>query len=172
LINRSPVLQLWAASVAHLTHPDLAWSTCLSAGAAIATICAVAKGKSIGTIDDHRDSKPKQKRKADDDFERLQVMQFKLRTRGGLVYVGSGSDAKPKPGTEEMLKRKFGTRYGDVRRCFEEGLEGWRGEEGELMEGAFGMYERFRPTVEAGQKGWGRKGELSLDRVREVVMKS
>jgi hypothetical protein len=97
-------------------------------------------------------------------------MQFKLKTKDGLVYMGG--EPKPKPGTEEMLKRKFGARYEDVRGCFEEGLRSWVGEEDELTREAFGMYERFRPTVKAGERGWGRKGELSLDTVREVVMKS
>jgi len=121
-------------------------------------------------IDDHGASKSKKSKKTEDDFESLQVMQFRLKMKDGLVYMGS--EPKPKPATEETLKKKFGARYADVRGCFDDGLKSWRGKEEELTRVAFGMYERFRPTVKAGEKGWGRKGELNLDTVRDVVMKS
>lgn len=97
-------------------------------------------------------------------------MQFKLKTKDGLVYMGS--DPKPKPGTEETLKRRFGERYADVRGCFDTALKSWTGDEEELTKAAFGMYERFRPTVKVGKKGWGKRGELNLDTVKDVVMKS
>src|ERR1700760_837001 len=51
LINRAPVLHLWAASVAQFRYPSLPWSTCLSAGAAVAAICAVSKGRAIGVME-------------------------------------------------------------------------------------------------------------------------
>ena len=56
-----------------------------------------------------------------------------------------------------------------VKGVFKEALEGWKGEEGELNWKGFGLYESFRPDVSKGQKGWGRKGELDLGKIREVV---
>jgi hypothetical protein len=32
----------------------------------------------------------------------------------------------------------------------------------ELAERAFGLYERFRPSIPEGVKGWGAKGNLDL----------
>jgi len=36
----------------------------------------------------------------------------------------------------------------------------------ELEAEAYGLYERFRPSVPAGVKGWGAKGELDLGMFR------
>lgn len=51
LINRAPVLDLWAATVTSFLYPDISWETSLSAGSAISTLCAISKGRAIGTID-------------------------------------------------------------------------------------------------------------------------
>ncbi|KAJ4364123.1 hypothetical protein N0V83_009578 [Neocucurbitaria cava] len=170
IINRAPVLHLWSACVRHVLYPDLPWPTCLSAGAAISAICAVAKGRSIGTIPekekdvDSSSSKEKKKRQdakeQKDDLESIDVMQFHLRLKDGLALVSS-ADKKGKPGNEDVLRKKFGGEgegeYERVKGCFEEVLGKWEGEE-ELGKRAFGLYEGFRPDVRAGQKGWGGRG--------------
>ncbi|OCL02859.1 hypothetical protein AOQ84DRAFT_166672 [Glonium stellatum] len=172
LINRAPVLQLWAASVTHFLHHELPWSTCLSAGSAISAICAVAKGRSIGTIKDTKDKDEKKKQKEveerEGDYDVLDVMNFKLRLKNGLVLVGSAG--KGKPGVEEPLKAKFGGReYEAARKTFQTALESWQGHEDELNQNAFGLYERFRPNISSGQKGWGKKGELSFEKVMQIA---
>ena len=37
-----------------------------------------------------------------------------------------------------------------------------------LAEGAFRLYERFRPQIEPGKRGWGQKGTLDLDLIRKL----
>ena len=37
---------------------------------------------------------------------------------------------------------------------------------------AFGLYERFRPKIASGQRGWGQKGELDLGVIRGLVAKA
>ncbi|KAF2261216.1 hypothetical protein CC78DRAFT_361206 [Lojkania enalia] len=175
IINRAPVLHLYSACVAHFLYPSLPWPTCLSAGAAISTICAISKGRSIGTIAERNDSNEKKKklreeaRKKKEGLQELHVMHFRLKIKDGLALVGS--EQKGKPGDEEHLRKKFGGggQYEKVKRAFEECLETWRAQENELDGRAFGMYEEFRPDVSVGQKGWGRKGELRLGTVRRVV---
>jgi hypothetical protein len=168
-INRAPVLKLWAACITHFLHPTLPWSTCLSAGTAISAICAMSKGRSVGKIKERDDDGEKKVRKKqeDDGFETLEVMQFKLRLNKtqGLVYLGG----KPQTGSEDVLKKKFGDSYDDVNEVFKHELETWRGKEEEVDEKGFGMYESFRPSVPKGEKGWGRKGVLSLQNIRKVV---
>ena len=172
VINRAPVLHLFAACVAHRVHPELTWETCLSCGSAISTICAVAKGRSIGTVEPPDEQKKAEKetkrKKQKDEFETVQVMQFKLKLKDGLALVGS-TDPKGKPGSEGPLKGKFGDKYVNVKKAFDEVLENWKGHEDELNEKAFGFYEELRPTVGAGQKAWGRKAELSLKNVNNVI---
>lgn len=101
-------------------------------------------------------------------MEEIEAMGFKLKVKDGLVVVGS--DKKGRPGSEAQLKAKFGAEaYERTKTAFEEALEGWKGAEEELNKKAFGFYEQFRPEVSAGQKGWGRKGELDLQKVRKVA---
>jgi hypothetical protein len=37
---------------------------------------------------------------------------------------------------------------------------------------AFGLYEKFRPRIASGVSGWGQKGELDLDLVRNLAKKA
>lgn len=172
MINRAPVLELWGASVAHFMYPNLPWETCVSVGSAISTICAVAKGRSIGTVAEKDDSSEKQKKKGvkrkQKDLDEVEVMHFKLKLKDGLAIVGS--EQKGKPANEEYLRKKFGDdNYRAVRKTFEQVLPNWEGHKDDLNKQAFRFYEQFRPSVSAGQNGWGRKGELDLRRVQTVI---
>ena len=176
MINRSPVLQLWSACVARHLYPELSWSTSLAVGSAISTLCAVAKGKSIGTIEE-REKTPEEKaaqtaqrRAAEAGADReVQVMGFRLYIKGQDVIL----QGKPKHGNEGALKAKFGgeENYGRAKTVMDDAITSWTGSDGksELNAKAFHMYEEFRPSVQSGQGGWGKKGALELDRVREVV---
>jgi hypothetical protein len=172
IINRAPVLHLWGACVTQFLYPKLEWSTCLSAGNAISAICAVAKGRAIGAIDEpedtegHRKKKEEQKKKASE-LDELEVMQFKLKQKDGKI-VFSG---KPQSNDDGGLRKKYGERYDEVKKAFDDALATWKGSEEELSKAGFGMYEDFRPNVSKGQKGWGRKGALDLDVVRKTITK-
>lgn len=39
----------------------------------------------------------------------------------------------------------------------------------ELAVKAFSLYERFRPAIPAGTKGWGAKGTLDLDLIQRLA---
>ena len=39
----------------------------------------------------------------------------------------------------------------------------------DLYRRGFRLYEQFRPSVPAGESGWGAKGELDLAKVRALV---
>lgn len=177
MINRAPVLQLWGAAVTHLVYPDVSWITCLSAGNAISSLCAVSKGKSIGVIEPQdEDPQESRKRKAAkkevsemEQTTELQVMGFPLHVKDEDVLLGG----KSKRLKEATLKAKFGgdESYDAVRKTMEEALQQWKEYEEDLNKKAFHMYEQFRPSVASGQQGWGRKGELNLGQVESVVQK-
>jgi len=169
------VLQLWAACVAQHLYPDLTWTTSLAVGSAISTLCAISKGRSVGVIEEaDPDRKKEAKKRAEQagaDRE-VQVMGFKLSVKGGDVLL----KGKPKRGDEAPLKAKFDREeegaYVRVKRVMDQAIETWQPDTkngGELNRKAFHMYEQFRPTVQSGQGGWGRKGELDLDKIKEVV---
>jgi len=174
-VNRAPVLTLFAACVTEFLHSHLSWQTCLSAGASIASLCAISKGRSIGAIDPpSQDKKTKQDKTSDDDDnedeEEITVMHFPLHIKNGLVVDRS---SKPKPGNEKTLESKFGEEEEhEARQVFRDCLQTWKGHEDELNKKAFGMYEKFRPDVAKGQRGWGRKGEMSLEEVEKVIRRS
>jgi len=44
--------------------------------------------------------------------------------------------------------------------------------EGRNPERAFELYEGFRPKIPAGQRGWGAKGRLDLERVRRLAART
>jgi len=170
LINRAPVLELWGACVAQQLHPELSWLACLSIGASIATLTAIAKGRSIGTVAEADPDKETTKRKTvvdDTDLPVVRVMGFPMRMRDDAVVV----KGRPRQSREASLKRRFGEEnLGKVREVMAGALrKAWNGREDELDKKAFHMYERFRPQVAKGQRGWGRKGELYLSRVESVI---
>ena len=172
-INRAPVLELWAACVSAFLHDDLPWETCLSAGGAISTLCAISKGRSIGAIGPVSDpataeKKRKDRRERAGHLDELEVMGFDLKVKDGTALVGD----KPKKANESALKHKFGDdAYERTRSILKDSLTTWKDSEEELNARAFHMYEDFRPTVPPGQKGWGRKGQLNLEAVKQVVEK-
>lgn len=173
IINRAPVLQLWGACVADFLHPELSWPACLSVGNAISALCATSKGKAIGLVEpkekseDERKKREKKKRKAEEDTETVTVMGFPLHLEGGKVLL-SGT---PKGLNEGTLQAKFGGdgEYGRAKEAMLESLRSWEGDKEGLDKKAFHMYEKFRPTVPQGQRGWGRKGELNLHELVGVV---
>lgn len=191
LINRAPVLQLWAACVTQFLYPDTTWSTCLAIGSQISTLCAISKGRRIGTIepegtaaaDGKNEEKEKKKRKKmaeSADGEEVDVMGFTLHMNGDGEVVVQG---KPKKANEGLLRGKFAHGEEDGQEGQEDGYErvksamndvlvSWKGtgkEKEELNRRAFAMYERFRPSVQSGQRGWGRKGMLKLEEIHEAV---
>jgi hypothetical protein len=58
------------------------------------------------------------------------------------------------------LEDKFGEDLGSGSQGHDEARQGVPA--GELAEQAYRLYERFRPFVPEGRKGWGARGELDL----------
>jgi hypothetical protein len=154
--------------VASFLYPKISWETSLSAGSAISTLCAISKGRAIGTIDkkDPSAAEKKKQRSKSDQLEELEVMGFHLMLQNGHVLVSD----KPKKANEQTLIKKFGEEpYKQAKETFQISLQSWSGQEEELNARAFRHYEVFRPTVPKGQKGWGRKGILNLQTVKDAV---
>ena len=173
-INRAPVLELWASCVAQFLHPSLSWNTALSIGGAISTITAISKGRSIGTMEKPDPGEAQRKKEKREEaaekggLKEVEVMSFHLNLDdNGQALVGG----KPKKGNEDALRKKYGgpEQYDKVRTAFQDSLQSWKGKEEELDKQSFGFYEDFRPSIPLGQKGWGRKGQLRLETVKQVV---
>jgi hypothetical protein len=170
-VNRAPVLTLWAAVVAEaLGHPA---DTALTLGAAVAGTAARAKARRLG-LDEDRGDAAEDRRPRADDRARPPAPQATVRLLGREIEVvrdaGSGHavaahDGRPQSAASvaDYIARAFGGRLGEVRDAMRRLAASLPPEE--LDRTGFRLYERFRPEVPEGVRGWGAKGELRIDRI-------
>jgi hypothetical protein len=168
LINRAPVLTLWAAIVAErlgFNHDEA-----LSLGKALAGLNAQSKGRRLGIFK----PTPKELKKVREG-ERGEEFCVDLLGRAlPTVNTGQGVRAvvKSKPiepnGVERYLDGKFGDALPRVHKAMTELTKAF--DPDELAKRGFGLYEQFRPQIPAGVGGWGAKGELDLDRMAKLAL--
>ena len=170
LINRAPVLTLWAAVVAERLgfKPDEA----LSLGKALAGLNAQSKGRRLGIFKPtSKDLKKVRERERGEEF-RIELLGRALPT----VNVDQGVRAvvKSKPidpdGVERYLESKFGEVLPEVRKAMKELAHALTLDD--LAQSGFGLYEQFRPAIPEGVQSWGAKGELDLGRIRKLAHQS
>jgi hypothetical protein len=160
LINRAPVLTLWAAVVAE--RLEFNEDESLTLGKALAGLNAQAKGRRLGIFKPHEE-KLKQARKK----ERGEEFWIELLGRGvparntedGIRAVKGAQVIEP-DGVRRYLASKFGENLPAVQKAMGKLAKSYSPKE--LAERAFALYERFRPEIPEGVKGWGAKGELDL----------
>ena len=169
-VNRAPVLTLWAAVVAErLGHPP---ETALALGRFVAGASARAKARRLGLADEEQEAEERRVRAADLKPRRETVRLLGrdvpvTRAGDGTLRVEDGGKPASAKSVRSYLARAFGERLAEVRAA-REGLAASLPPE-ELNRVGFRLYERFRPEVPEGAQGWGAKGELRLERIREAA---
>ena len=167
LINRAPVLTLWATTVAERLGFD--HDEALSLGKAVAGLTAQSKGQRLGIYK----PVPQEVKKA---HARKRGEEFLVEICGRQVPAVNTTDGvravtKNKPieakSVERYLESKFGESLGTARAAMRDLAKAFRPEL--LSNNAFSLYERFRPAVPEGVTGWGAKGRLDLDRIRSLA---
>lgn len=167
-VNRAPVLTLWAAVVARRLgfNKDEA----LTLGRAVAGLNAYSKGVAIGVFEptprEVRERRRKMRRDETVKVELLHRAVPAVRTEKGLRAVSKGRPIEP-ASVERYLESKFGDALKDVRGAMQALAESTS--PAELRRDGYAMYERFRPRIPAGRKGWGATGILSLDAIRTMA---
>ncbi|MGG5820379.1 hypothetical protein [Falsiroseomonas sp. HW251] len=159
---------MWTAVVAEqLGHPP---DTALSMAKIVAGTAAQAKARRLGVVEERE----KAVREAGDRAPVEQVVRLLGHDIGLVadpdgVILGAGSDGKPAPAApvRAYIARAFGERLQEARGAME-GLAKSPPPD-ELNRVAFKLYEAFRPRVLEGVIGWGAKGELHLDRIRQAT---
>jgi hypothetical protein len=167
-INRAPVLTLWVAVVAERLGFDRA--TALTLGQAVAGLSAHAKAVALGIIE----PKPELVRERGErlaEGERLHVDLLGralpvVRSPEGIRALNKGKPGSPDQ-VERYLAGEFKGRLDEAWRAMAELAAGL--EAGELHRRGFRLYEGFRPSVPAGERGWGAVGELDLSKVRSAL---
>jgi hypothetical protein len=168
LINRAPVLTLWAAIVAERMGFDE--DEALTLGKALAGLNAQSKGQRLGIFK----PVPQEVKKA---RARKRGEEFLVEICGRQVPAistpdGVRAEIKNQPieakSVERYLVSKFGKSLGSVRAAMRDLAKTFRPEQ--LRTNAFSLYEKFRPAIPEGVRGWGAKGELDIDRIRSLAL--
>ena len=167
LINRAPVLTLWATTVAERLGFDQ--NEALSLGKAVAGLTAQSKGQRLGIYK----PVPQEVKKA---RARKRGAEFLIEICGRPVPAINTADGvraviKNKPieakSVERYLESKFGGSLGTARAAMRDLAQAFRPEQ--LSKNAFSLYEKFRPEIPEGATGWGAKGNLDIDRIRSLA---
>jgi hypothetical protein len=164
-INRAPVLTLWATVVAERLGFDR--DEALSLGKAVAGLNAQSKGQSLGIYHRREESgKPETKPPGVVPVPLMGREVPATKTADGIRALAKGVAVAPES-AERYLEAKFGPDLDGARRAMEE-LARSVGP-AELADRAFMLYEKFRPVIPAGARGWGAKGNFDLDLVRSLA---
>ena len=168
-INRAPVLTLWAAVVAE--RLGYGHATALPLGKAVAGLNAQAKGRSLGIFGapkgPERGEKPKKHGLGEDYFVTVLHRPVPVKEMPeGLRAVVKDQPIDP-VSVEKYLASKFGEALADARSAMEALAGAYEADD--LEELSYELYERFRPAIAAGKRGWGQQGELDLDMIREMA---
>ena len=163
-INRAPVLTLWAAVVAERLGYDK--DTSLSLGKAVAGLTAQRKGQRLG-IYQKREHAAEPETAADVEWVELVGRQVPTcATEDGVRAVIRGQ-VQTSESSRRYLESKFKDRLEPARKAMEHLAAAY--EPAELNRVANRLYEKFRPAVPSGTRGWGANGKLDLQLIRSLA---
>jgi hypothetical protein len=165
-INRAPVLTLWGAVVSERLgyEPE----TALTLGKAVAGLNAQSKGRMLGIFGPPKAAEgggPPKKVGLGEEFW-VDVCGRgvpAMNTEGGVRAV-----VKDKPIDPDKVRKYLEGKFGEDLDAVRQAMAALAGayEPDELAEAAYGLYEKFRPQIAGGKRGWGQKGDLDLDLIR------
>ncbi len=168
-INRAPVLTLWAVVVAERLGYEK--DTALTLGKAVAALNAQAKGRRLGIYEAKTEAE-----KAEDRGKEMPVgVEYidilgrgipAIRTPQGLRAAIDGEVIRAES-VETYLQQKFGADLDETRTAMQTLAKAHAPTE--LASRAYELYEKFRPKIPEGTRGWGAKGELDLDFIRSLA---
>jgi len=165
-VNRAPVLTLWAAVVAErLGHaPDTAFSL----ASHVAGTAARAKARRLGIAEEGDGARAGGTSRKRDTVHLLGRDVPMTHDEDGVVLAaGADGEAAPADPPRAYVAKAFGKRLEEVREAMQVLAASLPPDE--LNRTGFRLYEHFRPEVPADARGWGAKGELHLDRIRDAA---
>jgi len=163
-INRAPVLTLWAAVVAERLGYDE--KTALTLGKAVAGLNAQSKGRRLGIYEEKSEEEKKEKQAKPEFIELLGRDIPAVETPRGLRAAINGEPIHA-GSVQAYLEQKFKEDLDDTRKAMEKLAKAYPPRQ--LESKAYNLYEKFRPEIPEGTKGWGAKGELDLDYIRSLA---
>jgi len=172
-INRAPVLTLWAAVVAE----QLGYSedTALTLGKALAGLNAQSKGKRLGIFEPADDRQEKGegiiKQTPPPEHQTVRLLGRDLsmiKTDNGFRADVSGQVIEP-GAVQKYLEQKFKDNLSEVRQAMQKLAISI--DPANLNQHGFALYEKFRPEIPDGTRGWGAAGELDVEKIKKLAEK-
>lgn len=167
-INRAPVLTLWATIVAE--RMGYKKDEALTFGKAVAGLNAQSKGRRLGIYEEKtEEEKEKEKKEKPAKVEFIEILGRgvpAIKTPKGLRAAIKGEEIDA-DSVQKYLRQKFGDDLDETRAAMEKLAKAYTPKQ--LGKEAYGLYEKFRPKIPEGTKGWGAKGELDLDYIQSLA---
>ena len=168
-INRAPVLTLWATIVAE--RMGYKKDEALTFGKAVAGLNAQSKGRRLGIYEEKSEEEKEKEAKKEKPVktEFIEILGRgvpAVKTPQGLRAAIKGEEIDAES-VESYLKKKFGDDLDEARAAMEKLAKAYTPKQ--LEKEAYGLYEKFRPKIPEGTKGWGAKGELDLDYITSLA---
>jgi hypothetical protein len=168
MINRAPVLTLWAAVVAEMLGFD--YDEALTLARAVAGLNAYSKGVALGLFQ----PTPKAVREQRQKLRRDEVVTVDLLHRAvparhtdeGLRALSNDRPISPES-VKRYLESKFGGALDEAYEAMKQLAKSLTPTE--LAEKAYHLYEKFRPEIPLGKRGWGASGKLDLEGIRKMA---
>ena len=163
-INRAPVLTLWATIVAE--RLGYKKDEALTFGKAVAGLNAQSKGKRLGIYEEKKDKEEGEKETKKEKTAKIEFIELlgrgvpAVKTPQGLRAAIKGEEIDA-DSVQRYLEQKFGEELDESRAAMEKLAKAYTPKQ--LESKAYDLYEKFRPEIPEGKKGWGAKGDLDLD---------
>ena len=168
MINRAPVLALWAAVVAEMLGFDS--DEALTLGRAVAGLNAYSKGVALGLFQPTPKAVREQRQKLrGDEVVTVDLLHRAVparHTEEGLRALSNSRLIFPKS-VKRYLESKFGDALDEVYDAMKRLAKSLT--PSELAEKAYHLYEKFRPEIPPGKRGWGASGKLDLESILKMA---
>ena len=168
-INRAPVLTLWASVVAE--RLGFREDEALTMGKALAGLNAQTKGRRLGIFKPHEEKPHRAREKEPGEEFWIEICGRPVpvvNTDEGIRAVQGARPIEP-DGVRRYLESKFGDDLDAARSAMRKLARAVRPVQ--LAQSAYSLYERFRPAIPAGKRGWGAKGDLDLALIQQMAAK-
>ena len=148
----------------------IVYTEALPLGRAVAGLNAYSKGVSLGLFQPTPKEVKEQRRKIRKEETVTVALLHRAvpakHTDEGLRALSGESPIRPES-VQKYLESKFSDALGDVSKAMLELAKSFP--PSQLAEKAYTLYEKFRPEIPPGKKGWGASGKLDLDLIRKMT---
>jgi len=135
-------------------------------------LTAQTKGRRLGIYKPHEEGakEAREKERGEEFWIELCGRPLPAKNTEDGIRAVKGMQVIEPGGVRRYLEGKFGNDLGQVRSAMQRLAESYAPKE--LAESAFHLYERFRPAIPEGVKGWGAQGNLDLGVIDGLAKKS